>query len=241
MIRPSTRILMGVIGALLLGLWSPAQAQEFSAASGGRNAADQAGESVTEVAKPGIFARFRGAVMNQRTSENDVVDDANFRADYLSSLIFSRTNEVRQREGLPALVRNRGLEAVATAHSSDMASRNYFSHITKGLLSRPDLGARLHSGGVGYTKAAENIAMYPVVVRRLYEISSVGLTPRRVEVGRQGITYGDMAAKVMDGWMKSPGHRSNILDPSLAELGVGCAVGIRKECSYVYLTQNFRR
>ena len=154
--------------------------------------------------------------MTQRVNENDVVDESNFRGDYLGKLIFARTNDVRRKAGLPAFVANHELEAVATAHSSDMASRNYFSHITKGLLSKPDLGDRLHSGGVGYTKAAENIAMYPVVVRRLYEISSVGLTPRRVEVGRQGITYGDMAAKVMDGWMKSPGHRRNILDPALS-------------------------
>ena len=241
MIKTTTRILNGIVCALMLSLWTSAEAQENSAAISDTNTPEQAGEIVAVEAKPSLLARFRGVVMSQRVNESDVVDESNFQGHYLGSLIFSRTNEVRRRAGLPALAGNPPLEAVATAHSSDMASRNYFSHITKGLLSRPDLGARLHAGGVGYTKAAENIAMYPVVVRRLYEISSVGLTPRRVEVGRQGITYGDMAAKVMDGWMKSPGHRRNILDPSLSELGVGCAIGIRKECPYIYLTQNFRR
>lgn len=230
-------IVNGILCALMMGVLTMAHAQEMSSAA----PTEQTGEVVAVDAKPGLLARFRGVVMTQRVNENDVVDESNFRGDYLGKLIFARTNDVRRKAGLPAFVANHELEAVATAHSSDMASRNYFSHITKGLLSKPDLGDRLHSGGVGYTKAAENIAMYPVVVRRLYEISSVGLTPRRVEVGRQGITYGDMAAKVMDGWMKSPGHRRNILDPALSELGVGCAVGIRKECPYVYLTQNFRR
>ena len=31
------------------------------------------------------------------------------------------------------------------------------------------------------------------------------------------------SAAVVDAWMHSPGHRSNLLDPTLTEIGVGCA------------------
>jgi uncharacterized protein YkwD len=41
---------------------------------------------------------------------------------------------------------------------------------------------------------------------------------------------------VMDAWMGSPGHRSNILDPALSQIGVGCVLdGQAMLCSQVFL------
>lgn len=43
-------------------------------------------------------------------------------------------------------------------------------------------------------------------------------------------------AAVIDAWMHSFGHRSNLLDPSLTEIGVGCVVdGESMLCSQVFL------
>ncbi|GAP96160.1 CAP domain-containing protein [Leptolyngbya sp. NIES-2104] len=61
---------------------------------------------------------------------------------------------------------------------------------------------RMKSGGYNYSRAAENIAFgYP------------------------------SAQEVVTAWMNSPGHRQNILDPNLREIGVGYYNG--------YWTQNF--
>lgn len=41
---------------------------------------------------------------------------------------------------------------------------------------------------------------------------------------------------VVDAWMGSPGHRSNLLDPTLTEIGVGCVLdGKAMLCSQVFL------
>jgi len=41
---------------------------------------------------------------------------------------------------------------------------------------------------------------------------------------------------VVGAWMRSPGHRSNLLDPALTEVGVGCLPdGARMLCSQVFL------
>ena len=41
---------------------------------------------------------------------------------------------------------------------------------------------------------------------------------------------------VIDAWMGSPGHRSNLLDPALTEIGVGCVLdGQAMLCSEVFL------
>ncbi len=43
-------------------------------------------------------------------------------------------------------------------------------------------------------------------------------------------------ADVVAAWLQSPGHRSNLLDPDLADLGVGCVLdGGEMLCSQVYL------
>ncbi|MFD9304080.1 CAP domain-containing protein [Streptomyces sp. NPDC060048] len=40
----------------------------------------------------------------------------------------------------------------------------------------------------------------------------------------ENVAYGyDTAAKVMDGWMNSPGHKRNILDCNVKEIGIGLA------------------
>ncbi|WP_434056295.1 CAP domain-containing protein [Georgenia wangjunii] len=43
-------------------------------------------------------------------------------------------------------------------------------------------------------------------------------------------------AEVVDAWMGSPGHRANIVDPALAEIGIGCVKhGSEILCSQVFL------
>lgn len=57
----------------------------------------------------------------------------------------------------------------------------------------PDLPARLKATGARFSEAAENVA------------------------------FGPSAAEIHDGWMKSPPHRANLLNPELTSLGIGVA------------------
>ena len=72
---------------------------------------------------------------------------------------------------------------IASAHSADMDSRNFFSHINpdgKGPFQR------LQGSNVAFSAVAENIALGPKTGQEAY-----------------------------DTWLRSPGHRRNILDVSL--------------------------
>jgi uncharacterized protein YkwD len=41
---------------------------------------------------------------------------------------------------------------------------------------------------------------------------------------------------VVEAWLDSPGHRANLLDPDLAEVGIGCVVdGVEMLCSQVFV------
>ena len=45
----------------------------------------------------------------------------------------------------------------------------------------------------------------------------------------------ELAFKLVDGWMKSPGHRANMLNGRYRYIGVG----VREQDSYIWATQNF--
>lgn len=123
----------------------------------------------------------------------------------LSMQVFNLVNEEREKQGLSPLKYSKELEAVAYAHSKDMAEKNFFSHTNLEGLSPFD---RMSNAGLSYSYAAENIA--------------AGQTT---------------ASAVMNSWMNSDGHRKNILNPNLTEIGIGVANG----GSYgIYWTQLFR-
>lgn len=134
--------------------------------------------------------------------------------------IFDCTNVERRRAGLAPFEWSGTLSAAAAAHSSDMAARQYFSHTTKGFLRGKKIGDRVRAYDSGSRRLAENIAMQPVM---------------SVQPGVEEA----LAAEAVRMWMRSKGHRENILNPSLQRLGVGTAMGMRNRVPYVYLTQNF--
>jgi uncharacterized protein YkwD len=61
----------------------------------------------------------------------------------------------------PALVWNTRLQQSATAHSQDMAAKNYFSHTGQ---DGRDLAQRVGAAGYAWTAIGENIAAGPVTV-----------------------------------------------------------------------------
>jgi uncharacterized protein YkwD len=102
-------------------------------------------------------------------------------------------NQQRRAHHLPPLRRNVALQRAATAFSRQMARERFFDH------TAPDgttFAQRIQAAGyANYSALAENIAWG----------SGSHATP----------------AQIVDGWMHSPGHRRNILDGNLLEIGVG--------------------
>ena len=103
-------------------------------------------------------------------------------------------NRERAARNLIPLTRDATLDAIARAHSADMAQRRYFSHVNPE--GRNPL-ERIQAAGVsGFTLAAEN----------------AGLTDRS-EPNRE----------ILQGWLASPIHRNNLHAPPFNRTGVGIA------------------
>ena len=109
------------------------------------------------------------------------------------SAVLDLVNAQRAGAGCKPLAVNATLVTVARAHSTDMATRGFFSHDNPDGLSPFD---RMRRAGYNGSTMGENIA--------------AGYAT---------------AAAVMDAWMKSPGHRANILNCRFAEIGIGYAAG----------------
>lgn len=117
-------------------------------------------------------------------------------SDFLTSYemaILDSINQIRQANGLGALTANAHLTDIARQRSSDMLSRNYFSHYTP---EGTNIFNILQANGVTYRNAGENLAH-----SRPADVGSVGA--------------------FMDAWMQSPGHRQNILRDVYGMIGIG--------------------
>ncbi len=113
-------------------------------------------------------------------------------------------NAERAAGGCSVLTVDSRLAAAARAHSTDMATRDYFSHTTPEGIT---FDQRITNAGYLWSNAAENIAY-----------------------GQRG------PAAVMAAWMGSDGHRANILNCRLQQIGVGLAYDARGR---PYWTQDF--
>ena len=105
-------------------------------------------------------------------------------------------NAERARHGRAPLGQNLRLQDAAERHSLDMGKRKFFEH------RNPD----------GVQPAAR-------IVRAGYPPILVG----------ENLAWGELAqsapAKIVALWMKSPGHRANVLETGYREIGVGLAFG----------------
>jgi uncharacterized protein YkwD len=115
--------------------------------------------------------------------------------------IMCQLNEERADHGLPVLERSKKLQRAAQKHSARMSGGDCFAHECPG---EADLVSRL--GNVKYLLSdllhwicAENIA---------WGMKNAG-TPNAI----------------MDAWMNSAGHRANILNRDLEQVGIGFAKG----------------
>lgn len=157
------------------------------------------------------MARLYGPRRVKRT-ETESAEQAAETGDYRAIMneIVRLSNIEREKHGAQSLEADPYLEKAATGHSKEMAELDFFSH-TSPTAGRETPSQRIKLTGILPRATAENIASFT------------------------GHSESSLAQKAVTGWMNSPGHRRNLLDPTYTHIGIG--VG-RRGNTY-YLTQNF--
>jgi len=126
--------------------------------------------------------------------------------DELEQKLVELTAAERQEQApdAPPLEADPGLQRAAQAHALDMLERGYTGHVGpdgRDVGARVAILARRFVGGSG-----ENIA----------EHAGIGLDQLAGQTG-------PLASKLVDGWMASPGHRKNLLDPAYDRFALAAA------------------
>ena len=154
-------------------------------------------------------------------------------ADALALEVHRLVNERRVENGLSPLQWDRELAIIALRHSEDMAARDYFSHDTPEGLDPTD-----RADARGYSCFKDYGSYYTIgIAENLFQhwtydyITYINGIPFHT-----WNSMGKVADDVVDGWMKSPGHRQNILTAEYDREGVGVAIASNDK---IYLTQNF--
>ena len=131
-----------------------------------------------------------------------------------AGLLVEQTNELRRKNDLQPVTRNRELDKAAEYFARVLAATQQFSHQADGKC--PTVRADEH--GYQACFVTENIAYYGCPLR-----------PPPKEVARRFITV----------WDESPPHRANMLDPDVIHAGM--AVARDEESGRCYAVQMFGR
>lgn len=122
--------------------------------------------------------------------------------------VFQGINQIRQKKRLAQFRQNDKLAAVARNYSRRMAEQRFFAHTSP---QGDTMVERVRSAGIFYFMLGENL------------FTSTNIP--------------QPAQAAITGWMNSPGHRDNILNPVYREMGIG----VWKRGNTYYFTQLFIR
>ena len=128
--------------------------------------------------------------------------------------VFQFTNEARRKNGLSPLEPDKTLMTLARRKSDDMIKRHYFSHPDPEGKTIRERYAEVKPTVGGMVGVGENISIQG---KNAYDDTTTA------------------ARRIVDGFMVSPGHRQNILQPAYTHLGIGISI---KDKEY-FVTQCF--
>jgi uncharacterized protein YkwD len=121
-------------------------------------------------------------------------------SDHFDKQVLDLVNQERAKVGVDPLSIDIALDQAADLHAEDQATIDYMTHFSS---DGGNLVDRVDRTGYEFSSIAENV-------------SQVALDPETVMYG--GIGFDGIR---IVGWMDSPGHRNNILDPDLEDIGIG--------------------
>ncbi len=164
--------------------------------------------------KENLYEKYTYRTFEKYQPANEKIDFSKIDYALLDAAIFYETNRQRAKYRKPAFRHSAGLEKSALRYSQDMVEEKFFSHSGK-VIGRKTLSERIKFAGIeNYSAGGENIAM----------------------TNYTSVSYIELAREFLLIWMKSPGHKRNILDENFKYLGCGCYFNSDQ---YAYATQIF--
>ena len=175
--------------------------------------------SITATSTPGPNTQVAVKPTPNRNSQARASADSTDRILELERKVHAGINAARTRNGVsPRLRWDDRLSTIARAHSDDMTNRGYFDHDNPEGLGPSD---RIDRAGYNCWKGSH----YGVAENITIELESANIDR--------------MADGAVQGWLNSPGHRTNLLGRQYDRTGIGASFGTWRGYKAVYVTQVF--
>ena len=153
----------------------------------------------------------------------------------IEKIIFSLTNISRRKRGLKNFRYDNGLRTLSRIHSSKMARKGRIYHGNNVKVAH----GHIESDFLDIFSFLVKLFLFPFIGW----FGSSGISGENVALMPKGLVKGlglvstnhQIARAFHRTWMKSPDHRSNILNPSFSKLGIG----VKRQGNKFYATELF--
>jgi len=169
---------------------------------------------------PALFLILANIAFGQGESKPPVIEPS-----AIEKSIHEGVNQERKRRSLPLLAWSDRLAEVARGHSRNMAKDDFFSHEDS---DGDEVFERIQKHGY------QQVRDFTMVAENIFKINTIRSERTYIWPSgeRKEIIYNSpdsMVRQCIAGWMKSPGHRKNMLHRDLNQQGIGVALNDQGE------------
>lgn len=183
----------------------------------------------------GYYEMTSSDFFNQPTV-NQPIDARNPNNFLLDATIFHATNEQRLKNNLPIFTYNLSLHKATIGHSEAMIEKDFYSHVNSNSIPNRNLQNRVENQTREFRAMGENIAQHDII--ETGKNTKFCFQPPKnngeyffVDCATKKplfmMTYAVLARSIVNGWMNSPHHRENILNPQYTTMA--CAARLSKD------------
>lgn len=201
--------------------------------------------------KDSLLYKMSATDFMKLTEVNKPIDARNPNNSLLDAALFHLTNEQRILNNLPKFKYSYALQKAATVHSEAMINDDFYSHDNPYNATIRKMIDRIFLNTHEFREMAENIAQHDIlggnddkycfeIPRNNQDYVFLSCDTKKPIPMR---TYAELARSVVNGWMNSPHHRENILNPRLKSLACSGRISKSpfktKRSPFARLTQDF--
>ena len=167
---------------------------------------------------------------------NQPIDARNPNNSLLDAAVFQATNEQRLKYNLRIFTYNLPLHKATIYHSEAMIEQDFYSHVNAQSATNRNLQNRVENQTREFRAMGENIAQHDIIEtgknskfcfqppKNNGDYFFVDCTTKKPLFM---MTYAILARSIVNGWMNSPHHRENILNPQYTMMA--CAARLSKD------------
>lgn len=201
--------------------------------------------------KDSLFYKMSSADFLRLPEVNKSIDARNPNNALIDAALFHLTNDQRVIHRLSKFNYSYPLHKATIQHSEAMINQDFYNHENPNNPTYKKMIDRIFLNTREFREMAENIAQHDVLggndEKYCFDIPKYGQDFSFLDCSTKRVipmlTYYDLARSVVNGWMNSPHHRENILNPRLKFLACSGRISKNpfktKRSPYARLTQDF--